>query len=89
VPKTADHGEGEAAAAEGLTGTVVRGTALAGAGYGLSQALTLAAYLVLARLVTPTELGQFTAGMVLVALADLYTDSGHDVRARLPTRPGR
>lgn len=55
---------------------MVRGTALAGAGYALSQALTLAAYLVLARLVTPTELGQFTAGMVLVALAQLYTESG-------------
>ena len=76
MARTADHGEGEAAAAAGLTGRVVRGTALAGAGYGLSQALTLAAYLVLARLVTPTEFGQFTAGMVLVALADLYTDSG-------------
>jgi O-antigen/teichoic acid export membrane protein len=55
---------------------VIRGTALAGTGYALSQALTLATYLVLARLVTPTELGQFTAGMVLVALAELYTDSG-------------
>jgi PST family polysaccharide transporter len=76
VDRTPDHGEGEAAAAEGLTGTVVRGTALAGTGFALSQVLTLAAYLVLARLVTPTEFGQFTAGMVLVALADLYTDSG-------------
>jgi O-antigen/teichoic acid export membrane protein len=76
VDRTPDHGEGEAAAAEGLTGTVVRGTAIAGAGYALSQVLTLAAYLVLARLVTPTEFGQFTAAMVLVALADLYTDSG-------------
>jgi O-antigen/teichoic acid export membrane protein len=55
---------------------VVRGSALAGAGYALSQTLTLASYLVLARLVTPAEFGQFTAGMVLVALADLYTDSG-------------
>jgi O-antigen/teichoic acid export membrane protein len=76
VDRTPNRGEGEAAAREGLTGTVVRGTSLAGAGYALSQALTLASYLVLARLVTPTELGQFTAGMVLVALAQLYTESG-------------
>jgi PST family polysaccharide transporter len=76
VDRTTNRREDEAAAPEGLTGTVVRGTALAGAGYALSQALTLASYLVLARLVTPTELGQFTAGMVLVALAQLYTESG-------------
>jgi O-antigen/teichoic acid export membrane protein len=76
VDRAPNRREGEAAGSEGLTGTVVRGTALAGAGYALSQALTLAAYLVLARLVTPAEFGQFTAGMVLVALADLYTDSG-------------
>src|SRR3954470_9841940 len=71
-----DPGDGEAAAAGDLTGTVVRGTALAGMGYALSQALTLASYLVLARLVTPTEFGQFTAGLVLLALAQLYTESG-------------
>jgi O-antigen/teichoic acid export membrane protein len=76
VDRAPNRGEGEAAAAGGLTGTVVRGTALAGSGYALSQTLTLASYLVLARLVTPTEFGQFTAGLVLVALADLYTDSG-------------
>lgn len=74
--RTGDSGEGEAVAAEGLTGTVVRGTALAGIGYALSQILTLASYLVLARLATPTEFGQFTAGLVLVGLARLYTESG-------------
>src|SRR5262245_58578419 len=74
--RTSDPGDDKAAAPESLTGTVVRGTALAGTGFALSQALTLASYLVLARLVTPTEFGQFTAGMVLVALAQLYTDSG-------------
>jgi len=74
--RTGDLGEGEAVAVESLTGRVVRGTALAGIGYGLSQILTLASYLVLARLVTPTEFGLFTAGLVLVGLARLYTDSG-------------
>jgi O-antigen/teichoic acid export membrane protein len=74
--RTGDLGEGEDMAAKGLTGTVVRGSALAGTGYALSQILTLATYLVLARLVTPTELGLFTAGLVLVGLARLYTESG-------------
>jgi O-antigen/teichoic acid export membrane protein len=74
--RTGDLGEAEAVAAKGLTGTVVRGTALAGIGYALSQILTLASYLVLARLVTPSEFGVFTAGLVLVGLARLYTESG-------------
>jgi O-antigen/teichoic acid export membrane protein len=74
--RTDDFDGGESVAAKGLTGTVVRGTALAGAGYALSQALTLVVYVVLARLVTPTELGLFTAGLVLVGLARLYTESG-------------
>jgi O-antigen/teichoic acid export membrane protein len=72
--RTGDRGE--AVAAKGLTGTVVRGTAFAGIGYALSQILTLASYLVLARLVTPTEFGLFTAGLVMVGLARLYTESG-------------
>jgi O-antigen/teichoic acid export membrane protein len=76
VNRTGDPGDSEAVAAQSLTGTVVRGTALAGTGYAMSQILTLASYLVLARLVTPTEFGQFTAGLVLVALASLYTESG-------------
>jgi O-antigen/teichoic acid export membrane protein len=71
-----DLGEGEAIAAKGLTGTVVRGSALAGIGYALSQILTLASYLVLARLVSPTEFGLFTAGLIMVGLARLYTESG-------------
>jgi PST family polysaccharide transporter len=74
--RTGDLGEGEAIAAKGLTGTVVRGSALAGIGYALSQILTLATYLVLARLVSPTEFGLFTAGLVMVGLARLYTESG-------------
>jgi O-antigen/teichoic acid export membrane protein len=74
--RTGDFGDGEGAVAKGLTGTVVRGTTLAGIGYALSQILTLASYLVLARLVTPTEFGVFTAGLILVGLARLYTESG-------------
>jgi O-antigen/teichoic acid export membrane protein len=76
MSRTGDLDDGEVVAGKGLTGTVVRGTALAGIGYALSQVLTLASYLVLARLVTPTEFGLFTAGLVLVGLARLYTESG-------------
>ena len=76
MDRSPNRSEGEGTAARGLTGTVVRGTALAGVGYALSQGLTLAFYLVLARLVTPTEFGQFTAGLVMLALAQLYTESG-------------
>lgn len=64
------------AVARGLTGTVLRGAGFAGAGYVLGQGLTLAAYLVLARLATPTEFGQFAAGTVLVGIGLLFTQTG-------------
>ena len=71
-----DAGKGEAIAAKGLAGTVMRGVTVAGGGYALTQILTGAAYLVLARLATPTEFGQLTAGTILVGLAGLFTESG-------------
>ena len=71
-----DAGEGEAIAAKGLAGTVMRGVAIAGGGYALTQILTAVAYLVLARLVTPTEFGQLAAGTILVGLTGLFTESG-------------
>jgi O-antigen/teichoic acid export membrane protein len=60
---------------QGLTRIVVRGVGIAGVGYMLTQALTIAAYLVLARLVTPTELGVFAAGS-LVMIGALFAESG-------------
>jgi O-antigen/teichoic acid export membrane protein len=71
-----DAGKGEAIAAKGLAGTVMRGVTVAGGGYALTQILTGVAYLVLARLATPTEFGQLTAGTILVGLAGLFTESG-------------
>lgn len=65
-----------ASAPKGLTGIVVRGVAFAGTGFVLTQVLTLAAYLALARLVTPAEFGEFAAGGVLVGLGVLFTESG-------------
>src|SRR5918996_149876 len=59
-----------------LTGTVIRGVGLAGAGYVLTQVLTLVAYLVLARLATPEDFGQFAAATILVSVGLLFTESG-------------
>ncbi len=60
----------------GLGETVARGVGLAGLGYVAAQALTLLAYLILARLITPHEFGIFTAGSMFVMVAALFTESG-------------
>ena len=62
-------------APQGLTQIVVRGVGLAGAGFLLTQALTVAEYLVLARLITPSEMGEFAAGS-LVMIGALFAESG-------------
>jgi O-antigen/teichoic acid export membrane protein len=59
-----------------LTGTVVRGAGLSGAGYAFAQTLNLAVYVVLARLLSPHEFGVYAAGTVLLGFALLVTDSG-------------
>lgn len=61
---------------ESLTGTVVRGAGLAGAGFALSQTLTLGFYVALARLIDPNEFGQFAAAGVIVNVGLLFTESG-------------
>ena len=60
----------------GLTGTVVRGVSFAGGGYLLSRIITLVTYVILARLVTPAELGQFTSGSILVGIGLLLAGGG-------------
>jgi PST family polysaccharide transporter len=60
----------------GMTGTVVRGVGLAASGYAGFQAINLAVYLVLARLVTPEEFGQLAAGAVLVNAGLVFANSG-------------
>lgn len=60
----------------GLTGTVIRGVSLAGSGFLLGRAITLVTYIVLARLVTPEELGQYTSGSILVGFGLLLAGSG-------------
>lgn len=59
-----------------LTGTVVRGITYSGSGFLLARGITLGVYVALARLVTPEELGQFTAGSILVGIGLLFAGSG-------------
>ncbi len=59
-----------------LTSTVVRGVSLAGAGYVFAQALNLVVYVVLARLLTPEDFGDFAAATILVSLSLMVTESG-------------
>ena len=60
----------------GLTGTVIRGVSLAGGGFLLARAITLVTFVILARLITPEELGEFTAGSLLVGIGLLLAGSG-------------
>lgn len=55
---------------------MIRGVAFAGGGYAITQVLTLAFYLVLARLATPEDFGQLAAGTILVGFGLLFTESG-------------
>src|SRR4051794_17465403 len=59
-----------------LSGVVVRGVGVAAAGLMLSQGLYFVAYLVIARLISPAELGHYSAATVIVGLGFLLTDSG-------------
>jgi PST family polysaccharide transporter len=62
--------------ARGLARTVVRGASIAGAGYAVTQAVSLATYLVLARLLVPSDFGTFAAATVLVGLGLVVGESG-------------
>jgi PST family polysaccharide transporter len=59
-----------------LTKTVVRGASFAAAGYVLAQALNLGFYIVLARLLSPEDFGEFAAATLLVGLSLMFTESG-------------
>lgn len=68
--------ENEDEAPENLTGTVVRGAGFAAVGFALAQSLTFCAYLILARLATPAEFGEFAAAALIVNIGLLFTESG-------------
>ena len=59
-----------------LSGTVARGVTIATAGSLLSKALTLAMYVVLARLAHPETFGTFAEASVLVWFGALFVESG-------------
>lgn len=59
-----------------LSGTVIRGAGLAGAGYFLAQALNLGFYLALARLADPSDFGEFAAASLVIGVSLLVTESG-------------
>ncbi len=62
--------------ANDLTGTVLRGAGLSGAGHVLAQVLTLGFYLALARLASPEDFGQFAAAAIVINAGLLFTESG-------------
>lgn len=57
-------------------GTVLRGVGLSGGGYALAQAMNLVAYIILARLLSPDEIGIYAAATVLIAFSLLVTEAG-------------
>ncbi|MEU0542782.1 lipopolysaccharide biosynthesis protein [Nocardia sp. NPDC005978] len=72
---TAGEPEEPAAPATGLRAVLRRGAALSAAGVGAVQLIALAQTLVLARLLTPAEVGVFTAGTVLTAIVVVFSHS--------------
>ena len=56
--------------------TVRRGIGLAGAGHLVTQGITFASYVVLARILVPADFGRFAAGSILVGFGMLFVDSG-------------
>ena len=68
--------QADAATPVGLTDTVVRGAGVTGAGSLLTQVLSLATYVVLARLAGPEVFGAFAAAWIIVGVASLFVESG-------------
>jgi O-antigen/teichoic acid export membrane protein len=66
----------ETAAPGGLARVVLRGAGVAGAGYAVTQAISLASYLVLARLLQPADLGTFAAATIPLTIGLVLGESG-------------
>jgi O-antigen/teichoic acid export membrane protein len=62
-----------------LRGTILRGASLAGTGFVLTQALYFGFYLLLARVATPEDFGQFAAGAILITVGLIVADTGMGV----------
>jgi O-antigen/teichoic acid export membrane protein len=59
-----------------FTGAVVRGASFTGLGNIATQAVTLASYVVLARLASPAVFGAFAAAWVVVGVGTFFAESG-------------
>ena len=60
----------------GLARVVARGARFAGAGYVALQTITFGTYLVLAKLMVPSDFGEFAAATIVVGLGMLVGESG-------------
>jgi O-antigen/teichoic acid export membrane protein len=61
---------------ENLTATVLGGVRLTSAGYFVTQVLTFASYLVLARVASPSDFGEFAAGSIFIGFGVVFAESG-------------
>jgi O-antigen/teichoic acid export membrane protein len=73
--------------APSLRRTAFRGAKLGFAGYALSNLITFGAYLVLARLIAPTDFGHYAAASVVVGVGALFAESG--MMSAIIQRPDR
>ncbi|MDQ6835948.1 MAG: lipopolysaccharide biosynthesis protein [Actinomycetota bacterium] len=71
IAEAEDYGQGSS-----LARKAIRGASLATVGWIASQTLTFLAYVVLARLLTPRDFGDYAAGAVLVSWGFLFTEGG-------------
>ena len=75
-PEPTSAGEPSGGGGSGLAGRVFRGAGLAGGGYLFAQILNLGVYVVLSRLLVPSDFGQYASATVLIAFGVLITESG-------------
>jgi PST family polysaccharide transporter len=76
TPAQLGQGDRSATSPSGLARIVVRGASIAGAGFGLTQAISLATYLALARLLRPSDIGAYAAASVLIMVGLVIGESG-------------
>ena len=67
--------------------STLRGARLSLAGFVLSRGMMLGAYVVLARLVSPTDFGHYAAASVITGVGTVFSESG--MLSALIRRPGR
>ena len=77
--ETPDHPRGDTAAVSGprnLSATVVRGVGVASIGYAITEVMTFAFYVALARVAAPEDFGDLAAGSIFVGFAVLVATTG-------------